>query len=80
MNYSLILYSVLAAILALVLMYLDTKILDNPKTKSTYVKGMIMTGLITGLIIYFIGSDGLSSSTQYMPALNEEILTGPPNF
>lgn len=84
MNWTAILYGLLAAILALGIMYLDTKLLDNPKSKATYIKGMTMTGAITGLIIYFMGgSSGIASSsggTHYFPGLSEEIITGPPNF
>ena len=76
-------YSILAALLSLGLMYLDTKLLDNPKTKVTYIKGMSMTGLVTWIIVYFLDGgfgQGGGSSVQYLPGLNEEILTGPPDF
>ena len=80
MNWTAILYGLLAALLALLLMYLDTKLLDNPKAKATYIKGMLMTGLITGLIVYFVGPSASGSNSQYFPGLSEEILTGPPSF
>lgn len=86
-------YGVAAAFLALMLMWLDTKLLDNYKEKSTYIKSMLMVGVITALIVYFIGennigsfkmSGGGSSSSQfgvsYLPSIREEIMTGPPNF
>ena len=85
MNWTAIIYGILASILALGLMYLDTKLLDNPKTKATYVKGMAMVGLITWLVVWFLEGGGFggangSSSTQYLPGLSEEIITGPPTF
>lgn len=80
MNWTAILYGLLASVLALMLMYLDTKLLDNPKAKSTYIKGMLMTGLITGIIVYFVGPSTSSPNSQYFPGLSEEILTGPPTF
>ena len=82
MNYRHLMYSVLGALLALGLMYLDTKLLDNPKTKITYLKGMTMVGLITWILLYFIdsGFGGGRAQARYLPGLNEEIMTGPPEF
>ena len=85
MNWTAIIYGIIASILALGLMYLDTKLLDNPKTKATYVKGMIMVGLITSLAVYFLEGGGFTgsgngASMQYLPGLSEEIITGPPTF
>jgi len=79
---AIIIYSLLAAFLALVLMYLDTKIGDNPKTKTTYLKGMAMTAAITAFIVYLAGIDtvpGLSGS-KYLPSVDDDIFTGMPDF
>lgn len=82
MNYTPIGYALLGSLLALVLMYIDTKLFDNPKTKANYVRGMLMVGFIVWLMVYFLEKGGFSSgeSSSFMPNLNEEILTGPPNF
>ena len=69
----------LQSLIALGFMYMDTKLLDNPKSKATYIKGMAMTGIVTGLVIYFMGGS-VGSNPQYFPGLSEEILTGPPSF
>ena len=67
-------------------MYLDTKLLDNPKTRAQYVRGMLMTGLVVAIMIHFYekGFSGSLSgggvSSHYLPGLNEDILTGPPTF
>lgn len=85
MNYRHLMYSILASLLALGLMYLDTKLLDNPKSKVTYIKGMTMVGIITWLLLYFIeGGFGTGNqaggAVRYLPGLHEEIITGPPDF
>ena len=82
MNYTPLGYAILASFLALALMYIDTKLFDNPKTKSNYVRGMLMVGVIVWIVVYFLEKGGFSSgeSSSFMPGINEEILTGPPNF
>jgi ABC-type Fe3+-siderophore transport system permease subunit len=76
-----IIYALLGAFLALVLMYLDTKIGDNPKTKSTYLKGMAASGIITAFIIWLAGVDTLPGfGSKYLPAVDDEIFTGMPDF
>lgn len=76
-----IVYALLGAFLALLLMYLDTKIGDNPKTKSTYIKGMAMGAFITGLTVYLAGVESLPGfGSKYIPNLDDEIFTGMPDF
>ena len=53
-----LIYGVLAAFIALFFMYLDTRILDNPKTRPTYLKNMALVGGIVGYGIYLIGEEG----------------------
>jgi hypothetical protein len=82
MSYSPWFYTIFASFLALVFMYIDTKLFDNPKTKSQYVKGMLLVGGIVWIVIYIINK-GIFSSTEpssFISGLNEEILTGPVNF
>jgi len=88
--YYTICYGILGAFLALVIAWLDTKILDNPKKKSTYLKNMLLAGLVTAGIVAFIGENNLGHKTligggstigmTYLPTIKEEIITGPPNF
>jgi len=82
MNISpILIYSLLGAFLALFLMYLDTKIGDNPKTKTTYLKGMAMSAVITALVIWLAGVDKLPGfGSKYIPAVDDEIFTGLPEF
>ena len=77
MNYRTLMYCIFASLLGLALMYLDTKLLDNPKSRATYIKGMVMSGLVTWAVLYFLEGGFGSSSGSY---LHEEILTGPPDF
>lgn len=77
-----LIYSVLAAFLAWLIMYLDTKISDNPKTKITYLKGMAMAAAITAFIIYLAGVDSVPGfgNSKFIPSLDDEIFTGMPDF
>lgn len=50
-----LIYGFLTALVAFVLMYLDTRLLDNPKTKTDYLKGMGLVGSIVGIGIILIG-------------------------
>lgn len=83
MNWKHIIYSIIASLLGLLFMYIDTKLLDNPKSKTTYVKGMSMVGIITWILLYFMDGGFFTRSptqTQFLPGLNEEIIIGPPDF
>jgi hypothetical protein len=82
MSYSPWFYTIFASILALIFMYIDTKLFDNPKPRSCYIKGMLLVGSIVWIIIYIINK-GIFSSVEpssFISGLNEEILTGPVNF
>ena len=88
--YYIVCYGLLGAFLALIIAWLDTKILDNRKKKSTYLKNMLLAGLVTAGIVAFIGENNLGHKTMvggaptigmtYLPSIKEEIITGPPNF
>ena len=71
--YYAIIYGILAALATWLIMYLDTKLLDNYKEKSTYLKVMVMTGFITAGIITFIGEENLGHLTSSLP---RRVLTG----
>jgi hypothetical protein len=76
-----IVYALLGALLALFLMYLDTKISDSPKTKTTYLKGMSMAAVITAFAVWLAGVDTLPGfGSKYLPAVDDEIFTGMPDF
>lgn len=85
-----IVYALLAALITLFFMYLDTRLLDNPKTKTTYVKNMLFVAGLIYFGIVLIGESkfdqilGLSGqvgrSSRFANGINQEILTGLPNF
>lgn len=100
-----LIYGIIAALIALFFMYLDTRILDNPKTRATYIKNMALVGGIVGGGIYLIGEEGFEQAVgittgspfgsgsgfsgggdsygygdNYVSGINEEIMTGKPNF
>jgi len=91
---TIIIYGALAAVVALFFMYLDTRILDNPKTRSTYIKNMLLVGSIVGYGIYLVGEEGFeklvgitvshnnlgAGSDSYLHGIDEPIMTGSPNF
>jgi len=88
--YYIICYALMGAFLALIISWLDTKIMETRKSRATYIKNMVMAGLITAGIIAFIGEDnlghrkmtggGATIGLTYIPAIKEEIISGPPNF
>ena len=53
-----VIYGIIAALIGLFFMYLDTRILDNPKTRTEYIKNMALIGGIVGFGIYLIGEEG----------------------
>lgn len=87
-----IVYGVLAALITWIAMYLDNKLFDSPKTKSTYFKNMLFVGCLVGFGIYLIGESkfektvgfgfgGLQTGRgSYLGGIHEEIMTGTPDF
>lgn len=85
-----LLVAILASLLALVIMYIDSKLFDNPKSRGTYIKNMVLVGSITGFFIYLIGSgikfdieldSGFVGNMSNMTGgINEEIMTGLPQW
>jgi len=82
MNTTTFIYFLLGAAVGLVLQYLDTKIADNPRTRADYFKGMMATGVTAALVAYLTGANGVPgmSGSKYIPALDEDIFTGLPDF
>lgn len=52
-----VVYGIIAALITWFFMYLDTKLLDNPKTRATYIKNMSFVGMLVGFGIYSLGED-----------------------
>ena len=75
---------ILAALSASVFMYLDSKLFDEEKRKSTYFKNMVLCGGIAASTLYFLHGNSHSNlstnSKSLVGGINEEILTGIPNF
>ena len=87
-----LIYGILAALITGFFMYLDSRLLDNPKTKATYWKDMLFVGLLVGGGIRLLGEEQFdqlmgfqyfnpgSNGGSYMNELGEEIMTGIPHF
>lgn len=87
-----IVYGILAALITSVAMYLDSKLFDSPKTKSTYFKNMLFVGCLVGFGIYLIGETKFEKTVGfgfrtpqggrggYLGGIREEIMTGVPDF
>ncbi len=82
MNTATFIYFLLGAFVGLFFQYLDTKIADNPRTRTDYLKGMAVTGIVAALVAYLTGADNIPgmSGSKYIPALDEDIFTGLPDF
>jgi len=65
-------------------MYIDSKLFDEPKRKSTYFKNMVLCGGLSAGVVYCLsGKVDLSPKTggsSLVNGINEEILTGMPPF
>ena len=80
------LYPLLAAIVAFVFMYIDTRIFDNKKTKTTYVKNTLLVGFIVWVIMFILDIDStkqlpfLDEQVKIIPEIGERMLSGLPDF
>lgn len=82
----------LVALVIAVFMYIDSRLFDTPKDKVTYFKNMALGGGIAALLVYIAGgslslpqsvgvqSGGSGSGMGFIESLNQEVLTGVPNF
>ena len=83
---SLYLYPLIAAIVAFVFMYLDTRIFDNKKTKMTYIKNTFLVGFIVWIIMFILDIDStkqvpfLEEQIKSIPEIGESMLSGLPDF
>lgn len=91
-----VIVGLLVALTIAVFMYIDSRLFDTPKDKVTYLKNMALGGGIAALLVYLAGGNlslpesGLSlAPTQtggnlaglgFIESLNQEVLTGVPNF
>jgi len=79
--------SAIVMVIMLVLMYLDTKLFDDHKSKLTYFKNLTATALLASASIYLGGLFGsvpniMSSGpgTTYLADVGQHIINGSPNF
>jgi hypothetical protein len=82
--------AVIAGLITWLFMYIDARLFDTPKSKFTYVKGIVFVGSVAALIVYFMGSGRtqtgggsvrpVNMGTSMLQGIGEEILTGIPNF
>lgn len=52
MSYVLIIFGV--SLVTWLLMYLDSRLFDKPKTKFTYIKTIVMTNIVTLMVIWLV--------------------------
>ena len=83
---SLTVVGVITAFVVIVAMYIDSKLFDEPKSKLTYIKNIILCiGVATGAVQLFGSasadiSGSIAGSKSLISGINEEILTGVPDF
>jgi len=83
---SLYLYPIIAAIIAFVFMYLDTRLFDTKKEKSTYIKNMVLVAFIVWAFVFILDLDSTvqvpfsEKDIKFIPEINERMLKGLPNF
>ena len=83
---SLYFYPLVAAIIAFVFMYLDSKIFDTEKPKSTYFKNMFLVGFVVWLIVFMLDLDSTTElpfsqeEIKFIPEIGQRMLSGQPDF
>jgi|UniRef100_A0A6C0J1Z5 hypothetical protein len=83
---SLYFYPILAALIAFVFMYLDSRLFDNKKTKMTYIKNAALVGFIVWLLVFLLDIDGtqeipiFDENISLVPEINERMIQGVPDF
>ena len=77
----------LASLVGFVLMYIDTKLFSEERSRFVYLRNMVLNGLLVGCATFLMGSpsitDGFKQSGGVMHTvsdLGESMLTGEPNF
>ena len=85
-----IVVGVVCAIVAMIGMYLEARLFDNPKDKVTYAKNMVLVGSISASIVHFMGSPDIIKAGSILaasaaPAVSstfngEQMLRGFPKF
>lgn len=89
MNNSVVITSIVSAILTWIFMYLDSRLFDTPKSKFAYFKGIAFVSGVSATIVYFMGGSTTASTfgasvggapnvygTGVIQGLNQEIFTG----
>ena len=88
MNTTLVITAIVSAIVSGFFVYLDAKLFDNPKPKTTYLKVMFLVSSVATAAVYFMGGAKVSQlggqapriGTSLVSGINEEILSGMPGF
>ena len=83
---SLYFYPLIAVLIAFVFMYLDSKIFDTEKPKSTYFKNMFLVGFVVWLIVFILDIDSTTElpfsqeEIKFIPEIGQRMLIGQPDF
>lgn len=84
MNWTTLLFSIIASLLTLVTMYIDSRLFDRPRPNSIYIKNMIWVGIVTYAVREWLpGTISMveqSGSIEYIHDLGEEMYNGKANF
>lgn len=78
-------------LVAILIVYIEARLLDNPHDVSTYIKIGLLVALVTGVVVYLMGSPSLprfqigggaskTNGINVVDDLQEEMLSGYPNF
>ncbi|MHB1952722.1 MAG: hypothetical protein ACYCOU_03150 [Sulfobacillus sp.] len=71
----------IAVILSWIYLYLESRLTDEPRSKISYFKGMMLAAVLVAASNYIGGlfaSGGPAS--KIIPGLGEEVIVGPPPF
>lgn len=77
---------IFVAIIVAIMMYIDSRLFDSPKSKLTYFKNMLLSGALGAGIVYLMNGDASSlgfaqsGGSAFVSEINQEILTGLPSF
>ena len=88
MNSSVAITGFISGLVTWFFMYVDSRIFDTPKTKTTYIKGILYSSFLSSTIVYFMGSPSIPKpinmtggyGTALVQGINQEMFTGMPSF
>lgn len=64
MNKSVLLSAFLSGLVTWIFMYLDAKLFDDPKSKFTYIKGIVYVATVVGVTVYFLTGETMQPRTS----------------